>query len=72
MKGVNKPWERASRRLGLCLLHCVCVSHGAGGGPAFTSQRAEVSVYEPHANLLKIAESQALKVLTRDCNSSVY
>lgn len=44
MKGVNKPWERASRWLVLCLLPCVCVSHGAGGGPAFTSQRAEVSV----------------------------
>jgi len=26
------------------LLPCVCVSDGAGGGPAFTSRRAEVGV----------------------------
>lgn len=44
MKGVNKPWEKASGQLVLCLLPCVCVSHGAGDGPAFTLQRAEVSV----------------------------
>lgn len=43
-KGVIKPWERASRQLVLCFLPCVCMSHGAGGSPAFTSQKAEVSV----------------------------
>lgn len=43
-KGVIKPWERASRQLVLCFLPCVCMSHRTGGGPAFTSQRAEISV----------------------------